>query len=331
MRFHLDKIDNPIANSTRNNIYVDNIQNAFHDEDSMEQFYINAKHVMSEAGFPLREWNSNSESLNSVMEADGDYSRDGSATSVLGYDWNTITDYMSVKAFGTRTLAKFTKRSIVSELSKLYDPIGITLPVSIRSRILIQKLWKSEGSWDEEVPHVMVKEFLDIQQDFVNVHRISIPRCAYDNVPVTLHIFCDASTVVFGAVAYFSCVNKSSFVMAKARVAPIKQITLPQLELMAMTLASRISSFIVSELTNVEIISVNIYSDSLVALCWLRSNGKLKQFVKSRVNEIKVKAPNANFFHIEGNRNLADLVTRGIKLDELKDSNWIGLFWILTC
>ena len=66
----------------------------------------------------------------------------------------------------------------------------------------------------------------------------------FSRADVTLHVFADASTMAYRAVAFFTCGSEVTFVLAKNRVAPLKNLTLPKLELMAVVIASRVAKFV---------------------------------------------------------------------------------------
>ena len=99
-----------------------------------------------------------------------------------------------------------------------------------------------------------------------------------------LHVFADASPKAYGTAVYIQYGNHSSLVMSKSRVAPLKQHTLPRLELMAAVIAARLGSFVVDSLTHNTVI--HYWSDSQIVLCWLQSKKKLKPFIEHRVKEI---------------------------------------------
>ena len=88
-----------------------------------------------------------------------------------------------------------------------------------------------------------------------------------------LHVFGDSSSRAYGAVAYLKRGTESSFIMAKSRVAPVKPLTVPKLELMAATVAARLANH-VSSSVNLALndpVKVYLWSDSQVTLGWIRS------------------------------------------------------------
>ena len=142
--------------------------------------------------------------------------------------------------------------------------------------------------------------------------------------PVALHIFADASTKAYGAVAYLVHQNKQvAFIMSKTRVAPLKPLTLPRLELSAAVLAARLGDFIVRSIQHTSSLQLNthLWSDSQIVLHWISSNKQLKQVVSHRVNEITTLFPATLWRYCPTSQNPADLLTRGIDSHELASSS----------
>ena len=69
-----------------------------------------------------------------------------------------------------------------------------------------------------------------------------------------LHVFVDASTVALAAVAYIRTqkqdeIFQTSYLLGKCKVAPIKQISVPKLELDAADLGTHLHTLIQTEMT----------------------------------------------------------------------------------
>ena len=140
-----------------------------------------------------------------------------------------------------------------------------------------------------------------------------------------LHVFGDSSKEVFGAVAFLRARQKSdgstqlAFVIGKGRVAPMKSSTIPKLELQAALLASRLKRHVEAALT-LAIEKVYMWSDSSRVLQWLHSLEKQPVFVANRISEILGASTVDEWAHVSSTNNPADVVTRGMSIDELKSS-----------
>ncbi|TWW67283.1 hypothetical protein D4764_02G0003240 [Takifugu flavidus] len=143
-----------------------------------------------------------------------------------------------------------------------------------------------------------------------------------------LHVFCDASEQAYGSVAYLTTESLDhkhvSFVMARSRVAPKRQISMPRLELCAALAGAQLAALILKELT-VSISSTSLWMDSTMVLNWLRSEScRFKVFVGTRVSEIQELTQNHEWRYVDSPSNPADDVTRGKTVAELILPNrWI--------
>ena len=218
-----------------------------------------------------------------------------------------------------------TKREVLRENSKIYDPLGFLTPVTIRAKIFMQELWKKGYSWDQPLSQELQKKWLTISEDLKTATQTKVFRRYFLSSSTwssntTLHVFVDASVKAYGAVAYVTIGSETSLVMAKSRVAPLKTLALPayqQLELMAAVLGSRLSSYLQPHL---DVSTIYLRSDSQIVLHWLSSKKELKQFVLNRVTEILSTTKNASWNYCPTDGNPADLLTRGIQADQLSTS-----------
>ena len=136
-----------------------------------------------------------------------------------------------------------TKRELASLAAKIFDPIGLILPFTVRSKLLLQSLWTQGVGWDDELPEETSRKWVQWVQQLSEVEQLHIPRSYIDwplsqRAKVELHAFGNASEVAYATAIYIRVVPKegkvsTSPVMSKTRVAPIRKISLPRLELMA--------------------------------------------------------------------------------------------------
>ena len=170
---------------------------------------------------------------------------------VLGLKWDH-NNYTLVVSRGTSsTVTKsLTQRLVWSLVSKVSDPIGLVAPFTVGARLLLKDIWRVSGQhWDEELPKDTVERFLEWSVELPKLAEITIPRSYFSGnfKQLELHMFGDSSQEVFSAVAFLRAqVNTSSgpktelaFVLGKTRVAPMKVMTIPKLELQAALLSAR--------------------------------------------------------------------------------------------
>ena len=163
-------------------------------------------------------------------------------------------------------------------VGRIYDPLGFLAPVTIKFKILYQKLCKSKLEWDCDLPEELLKEWRSLVADLKEAGPISIPRsyvCRIKGTPssYTLCGFCDASTQAYAAVIYLvmeSEINtEMKFLVSKTRVAPLQTQTqtIPRLELLSAFLLSKLVTSVMEALfPNLPQVSLRCYTDSQVAL-----------------------------------------------------------------
>ncbi|XP_065883974.1 uncharacterized protein [Dysidea avara] len=336
LNYHLLQHDTHTSHNIRHNLYVDNVVTGCNTEREAAQFYRDARSMLSDAKFNLRAWASNSEQLVEMSRQDGTLDS-SNLTNVLGLQWDTTADKLSLslKGLGHPTTLT-TKREVLKDASKLFDPLGITSPVSVRAKIFMQKLWQLRVEWDEPLDATIRDEWITIISDIQKLSELIIDRCyfkeGFHRADVNLHVFADASMKAYGAVAFLVSDNNVSLTMAKNRVAPLKSLTLPKLELMAAVIASRVAKF-VSDSLELENTPTYYWGDSQIVLHWLASTKPLPQFVQHRVAEIRAAIPGSTWHFCPTTDNPADLLTRGISFQSLSSTDslwWKGPPWLTT-
>ncbi|KRZ44119.1 hypothetical protein T4C_3616 [Trichinella pseudospiralis] len=187
--------------------------------------------------------------------------------------------------------------------------------------MLLQLLWQEGTLWDDPLPVPVAAVWRTWKGELTNLVQVRFDRACIqcslmELVHMDLHGFSDASGSAYGAVVYLGFVHRNGkvevrFLAAKSRVAPIKKLSLPRLELMAALLCARLITYVKRE-ADLPIRNCFCWSDSSVALCWIRSDAqRWKPFVANRIS-----SPDW-WRHCPTQDNLADLASRGCPLSKL--------------
>ncbi|XP_049867231.1 uncharacterized protein LOC126367648 [Pectinophora gossypiella] len=138
-------------------------------------------------------------------------------------------------------------------------------------------------------------------------------------------------STAYGACAYIRTYNDDSdivvkFLCAKSKVAPLKTLSIPRLELCGALIGAKLYKKIIDSL-RLSFDHVFFWTDSTIVMGWLRmSPHLLKTFVQNRVTEINELTGDMQWLHVSSGDNPADLVSRGLNLDMLSRSSlwWSG-------
>jgi len=341
IQYHLKQKNTWIAKDLIDSMYMDNVVTGADCEEKAIEYYTLSRNYLQQAGMNLRQWVSNSSSLNT--KAGEDNTAASPTVKVLGLTWEAKSDTLSLSVETMikeiRVIDRITKRIVLSIASKLFDPLGYVEPVTVKAKIMIQELWKQNITWDQELTNDCKQQWLKWLHDIENLKSLQIPR-RYFNNDVTnkqLHIFCDSSQQAYGAVAYLrgTSGNKvyTCLLMAKTRVAPVKSQTLPRLELLAALVGANLSAYLVKTLQLEKECEITYWSDSQIVLSWLSSNKKLQQFVHTRICKIKEITASHTWRFCPTSTNPADLLTRGLNTATFHQNKtlWFkGPSWLIT-
>ena len=192
---------------------------------------------------------------------------------------------------GKEVPAKITQRIVLSHVSSGFDPLGLFSPFTVRMRLLLKGIWKKHGqSWHEELSAEDEISFKDWASELNHMNEMAIKRKYLSKRAeiVDLNVFADASLDAMCMVAYFrdQQTRKLAYVLAKWRVAPMKQQSIPRLELQAAMNGTRLKQLIVDE-HDVQIERTFFWTDLTTVLHWLHGADKKQPvFVVNRVTEI---------------------------------------------
>ncbi|XP_067949423.1 uncharacterized protein [Watersipora subatra] len=142
-----------------------------------------------------------------------------------------------------------------------------------------------------------------------------------------LHTFGDASTKGYGPCVYLRSVNAASkvhvtLISSKARVTPVKSITIPRLELQAAHGAVTLTQNVINELHLLNA-QTYYYTDSEAVLGYItNTEARFPTFVANRVERIRDHSKSEQWFHVPTDINPADHASRGLNPCRLQSCNW---------
>ena len=317
------------------NMYVDNLISGQKDEASAVEFYSATKSLFHSANMNLRQWGTNSTGVRDQI--DKSQRVDQQTIKVLGLQWNQDDDKMSFTKLKDEPAQILTKRFILHFASSVFDPLGYASPITVRSKLLTQELWKGKYGWDDPIPSEFDSEWNAIYTDLMELKDVTWPRffgiVNDDNAEFELHAFVDASKSAYGACIYLrGCKQESnatvSLVIAKNRIAPVKEVSLPRLELMAVVIGVRLVKYVQAELKS-PIKKTILWSDAKCVLHWIKNDKPKPVFVENRLKEIR-QSEIREFRYVPSQENPADLLSRGISTRTLIDNDlwWSGPHWL---
>ena len=321
----------------RRSFYMDDMLQSVRTAEEAKALIPEMKELLKRGGFELGKFASTDrhviESVSacdrakSLKEFDFD---DGTLPqeSALGLQWNIEGDFFTYSV--SLEDKPDTRRGLLSTTASLFDPLGLVAPVLLVPKLIQQELCRRELTWDEPIPAELVEDIRAWRSDTALLSELKIKRVYQDGASKDykreLHVFCDASESAYGVAVYLKSVGVGhegvsvTLVVGKARVAPIKSISIPRLELTAATLAAKTSKFVLQELDHSDI-EVYFWSDSMTVLHYIRNKAtRFKVFVAHRVQQIHDMTSVESWNYIPTDQNPADLASRGLKLTDTERS-----------
>ncbi|XP_015119512.1 uncharacterized protein LOC107042827 [Diachasma alloeum] len=228
----------------KRDLYVDDLLTGTESLQEALQLRDDITTVLKRDGLNLRQWASNHPqlleslpegSVNLQLESDKD-----ATIKAFGVHWDPQRDTIVYTVKPIIKTVKLTKRSILSDLAKIFVPLGLLDPIIIRGKIIMQKVWKEQFDWDDPVPLKLHTEWKSYTDELMQLKDESVDRkiIISNAKEIQLHGFYDASEKAYGACIYLKTMDdqgnsQTSLLCAKSRVAPMKQVSLPRLELCA--------------------------------------------------------------------------------------------------
>lgn len=249
----------------------------------------------------------------------------------LGLIWDPASDAFMFKFDCDETnklLERVCKRTVLADLARLFDPLGLLGPVVVRGKLFLQELWKTKLAWDDQLPKDQANKWLNYIREFSMLNELSIPR--YVSLPLArsleLHAFSDSSLNAFGSCVYLRSIDNkgkihSELLCSKSRVGPLKATTIARLELQGAVLMVELVARLL-QLLSKKINKVCYYTDSTTVLAWIRAPSYTwETYVANRVAKIQANSEIEQWSYIKGEFNPADVISRGLDLQTLLKSH----------
>ena len=343
---HQDEF-NPVAIETvKRNMYVDDMMKSAKETSEAIGLVSQLRHLLEKGGFRLTKWYSNSrEVMKTIPETERaksmkDLELDRLPTeSALGIKWNTEEDKfewdVSEKMLRLVNEASVTRRAIVSAVYSLFDPLGFIAPYVMKAKLLLQMLCRKGVGWDDPLQENEKAQWKRWLADLPKLQAIRVDRCfkpvGFGVVKeIQLHLFSDASRLGYSAVAYLRLEDTNeqihcAFVMGKARLAPLREISIPRLELTAAVISVRLSKIIQEEL-DLEIERIYYWTDSMSVLkCINNESKRFHTFESNRLTVIRSGSDPTQWMYVNRDDNHADDGSKGVKLDAMiSNDRWLN-------
>ncbi|XP_066585538.1 uncharacterized protein [Prorops nasuta] len=339
-----ERLKYPIAaDIIKNHLYVDYLITGAKTIEEARNIRNEVRILLERGGFVIRQWAANDKRIIQDLPTESKHKiftfKTDPILMTLGIAWDSQVDCIQYQPEPITCRKQPTKRRILSEISKIYDPVGLLGPVIFYIKKLMQDIWKTGIHWDESIPQEIYCRWTKFTDQWANVGKIHFKRrvIADNHKNLQVHGFCEVSSHGYGACIYvrseeYSGKITSHLLCAKSKIAPLKIMTIPRLELCGAVILVRLYEEVARnhDINNIE--KTFFWTDSTIVLHWLRTSpALLKTFVMNRVAMIQEHTQGSEWRHIRSEENPADAISRGqLPFEFLKNNLWPhGPKWLL--
>ena len=326
-----DKFPPAICQKALTSFYVDDFLSSVSNDSEAIVLVKEVTSLCHYGGFHLTKWATNSKDvLASIPDSDKatdfiDLDLDKFPVErALGVIWDIETDTLGYHI--KPKTGDVTRRTVLSVISSIYDPHGLIAPFILPGRIILQNLCRKGMQWDHVLSSTELDSWHQWADNLSQLENVKVQRCLKppqneEIDSIQLHHFSDASDSAYGTVTYVRFVYKSgwihcSLLMGKARVAPLKKISIPRMELTAATLAVKINNIINTEL-QYKVHDIFFWTDSMTVIKYVANETtRFQTFVANRLAIIHEGSDPKQWHFIEGKSNPADVASRGLKFGD---------------
>ncbi|XP_062557044.1 uncharacterized protein LOC134221893 [Armigeres subalbatus] len=309
--------------AVKKSFYIDNILTGANTLDEAVSLQKDLIALLLRGGFGLHKWCANHPRLLEGIPTEAQekqmHFEDSAINGViktLGLYWVPTEDQIMFRVLPMdEGFRKPTKRQVLSETAKIFDPLGLLAPTVVIPKLLMQHLWKDKQEWDEQIPDELQHIWNRFRSELPQIGTEKIDRrvTTDDAVKLQLHGFADASGVAYGCCVYMRNVKEDGsadikLICGKSRVAPMKELqrnvkpeakpaemTIPRLELCAALLLARQMKAVCDALDmksdQVVLAMVRLQNRALLAAT---TEGRMWQNVPNHVMKIHQLQPDAN-------------------------------------
>ena len=295
--------------------------------------------LLEKGNMQLRKWRSSSASvINSVpedlreQEAVQELPTRNKLHKALGIHWDTCRDTLHVSTSSLKQSDELTKRNLTSDIARTFDVLGWIALAILLLKLLLQRLWELQLAWDDPVPDNIANTWLSWRNQLPALTKKPIPGRYFslnqDRFNVQLHGFADASESAYATVVYIHSVYEDTstevkLVTAKTRVAPLKRMSIPRLELCAAQLLAKLLD-VTRRALSIPLQDVYCWTDSTIVLAWLDGQfRRYKTYIGNRVSATLHLMPSDKWHHVPTDSNPADCASCGLlPRNLLKHSLW---------
>ncbi|XP_054746258.1 uncharacterized protein LOC129250677 [Anastrepha obliqua] len=313
------------ASVIANGFYVDKLMTSAPTIEDVIEIKQQVIEVLNKGGFPLRTIATNDASIIADVTAvdrediiqveDVDYVKE------LGLKWSPFLDNFLFSYTQPLVSSKVSKRIILSNIARFFDPLGLLNPLMVTCKILLQQLWKFRLNWGESVPPSNYTQWESFCTKLPLVENLRVTRLVACDYNSTTHAFVDASTRAYGATIYVVSNSTSALLCAKSYVAPTKEVSLFRLKLSAAVLLAELLEFVYKKIHH-NTGNVQCWTESLIMLAWTKGDpSRWTTFVSNRVTKIQLLTHHYYWHHVPSELNPAEILSRGTKADKFIDNS----------
>lgn len=334
-----------------NSIYVDDVAHA---DDTAERNKATAESldfVLSMGSMEVKGYTFSGHPPSEELTADGE------TVGLVGMAWNPEKDWISLSIkplyFGkpkrgklpdivtgdfTPALKKnFTRRTLLSKIAGVYDPMGLTTPITARLKLDLHDVFTLQLGWDDPVPDSYLEKWIRNISDIQLLRDIRFRRCIIPedaaSLDIELVVSADASqfiavAAVHGRVKRRNGEYSATLMSAKSRL--VSELTIPKGELRGCVLAVHLAQTVLHNYGE-QIVSTIYVTDSSIVLFWINTDQRpLEVTVRNAVIEIRRFTDPQHWFHVESSNNVADLGTRHTEVEQImENTEWqTGKHWM---